>query len=67
MEDLKKFLINEVLLFKSDTPAPETEKRLQEIRREKNKQTDYIPVIRNSQYDCRFRKDFAGCQGFFAG
>ena len=35
MEDLKKFLINEVLLFKSDTPAPETEKRLQEIRREK--------------------------------
>ncbi len=35
MEDLKKFLINEVLLFESDTPASETEKRLQEIRREK--------------------------------
>ncbi|MBG0859440.1 MAG: 4Fe-4S binding protein [Bacteroidales bacterium] len=35
MEDLKKFLIGEVLLFESDTLLPETERRLQQIRREK--------------------------------
>jgi len=41
MEDLKTFLINKVLLFESDTLLPETEKKLQKIRREK---PDY-PVI----------------------
>ncbi len=35
MEDLKTFLIDKVLLFESDTLLPETEKRLQNIRREK--------------------------------
>ncbi len=41
MEDLKKFLIDKVLLFESDTLPPETEKVLQAVRREK---TD-LPVI----------------------
>ena len=41
MEDLKKFLINEVLLFESDTLPADTEKRLQEIRRERTSK----PVI----------------------
>ncbi|MCJ7447118.1 MAG: 4Fe-4S binding protein [Bacteroidales bacterium] len=35
MEDLKKFLVDKVLIFESDTLLPETEKRLQQIRREK--------------------------------
>jgi NADH:ubiquinone oxidoreductase subunit F (NADH-binding)/Pyruvate/2-oxoacid:ferredoxin oxidoreductase delta subunit len=35
MEDLKAFLIDKVLLFESDTLPAETEKRLQQIRREK--------------------------------
>jgi NADH:ubiquinone oxidoreductase subunit F (NADH-binding)/Pyruvate/2-oxoacid:ferredoxin oxidoreductase delta subunit len=35
MEDLKKFLTEKVLLFESDTLAPETEKVLQQVRREK--------------------------------
>jgi NADH:ubiquinone oxidoreductase subunit F (NADH-binding) len=35
MEDLKAFLIDKVLLFESDTLASETEKVLQQIRREK--------------------------------
>ncbi|HUX55444.1 MAG TPA: NADH-ubiquinone oxidoreductase-F iron-sulfur binding region domain-containing protein [Bacteroidales bacterium] len=35
MEDLKTFLIDKVLLFESDTLLPETEKRLQQVRREK--------------------------------
>lgn len=35
MEDLKTFLINKVLLFESDTLLPETEKKLQQVRREK--------------------------------
>jgi NADH:ubiquinone oxidoreductase subunit F (NADH-binding)/Pyruvate/2-oxoacid:ferredoxin oxidoreductase delta subunit len=41
MEDLKKFLINEVLLYESDTLPAGTEKRLQEIRRERTNK----PVI----------------------
>lgn len=41
MEDLKRFLIEKVLLFESDTLPPETEKALQQIRREK---TD-LPVV----------------------
>ena len=41
MEDLRRFLVEKVLLFESDTLPPETEKVLQQIRREK---TD-IPVI----------------------
>jgi hypothetical protein len=35
MEDLKKFMIEKVLLFESDTLPEETEKVLQEMRREK--------------------------------
>ena len=35
MEDLKTFLIEKVLLFESDTLPPETEKVLQQVRREK--------------------------------
>ena len=35
MEDLKTFLIEKVLLFESDTLPPETEKILQQVRREK--------------------------------
>jgi NADH:ubiquinone oxidoreductase subunit F (NADH-binding)/Pyruvate/2-oxoacid:ferredoxin oxidoreductase delta subunit len=35
MEDLKRFLTEKVLLFESDTLLPETEKVLQNIRREK--------------------------------
>ena len=35
MEDLKTFLIDKVLLFESDTLPPETEKVLQQVRREK--------------------------------
>jgi NADH:ubiquinone oxidoreductase subunit F (NADH-binding)/Pyruvate/2-oxoacid:ferredoxin oxidoreductase delta subunit len=35
MEDLKSFLIDKVLLFESDTLPPETEKVLQQVRREK--------------------------------
>ena len=35
MEDLKTFLIEKVLLFESDTLSPETEKVLQQVRREK--------------------------------
>ena len=35
MEDLKTFLIDKVLLFESDTLPPESEKKLQQIRREK--------------------------------
>ncbi|MCX6253249.1 MAG: 4Fe-4S binding protein [Bacteroidia bacterium] len=35
MEDLKAFLIDKVLLFESDTLSPETEKILQQVRREK--------------------------------
>jgi NADP-reducing hydrogenase subunit HndC len=41
MEDLKTFLIDKVLLFKSDTLEPETEKVLQQVRREK----PHKPVI----------------------
>ena len=35
MEDLKTFLIEKVLTFESDTLSPETEKVLQQVRREK--------------------------------
>ena len=35
MEDLKTFLIEKVLLFESDTLPPETQKILQQVRREK--------------------------------
>jgi hypothetical protein len=35
MDDLKKFMIEKVLLFESDTLPAETEKVLQEVRREK--------------------------------
>mgnify|MGYP000984456769 FL=1 len=35
MDDLKKFLTDKVLLFESDTLLPETEKVLENIRREK--------------------------------
>ncbi|MDQ1332405.1 MAG: NADP-reducing hydrogenase subunit HndC [Bacteroidota bacterium] len=35
MEDLRKFLTEKVLMFESDTLTPETEKVLQQIRREK--------------------------------
>jgi NADH:ubiquinone oxidoreductase subunit F (NADH-binding) len=35
MEDIKTFLIDKVLTFESDTLSPETEKVLQQIRREK--------------------------------
>jgi NADH:ubiquinone oxidoreductase subunit F (NADH-binding)/Pyruvate/2-oxoacid:ferredoxin oxidoreductase delta subunit len=41
MEDLKTFLKEKVLLFESDTFSPETEKVLQQVRRDK---TD-VPVI----------------------
>jgi NADH:ubiquinone oxidoreductase subunit F (NADH-binding)/Pyruvate/2-oxoacid:ferredoxin oxidoreductase delta subunit len=41
MEDLKTFLTQKVLLFESDTLSPETEKVLQQVRRDK---TD-VPVI----------------------
>ena len=41
MEDLKTFLIEKVLLFESDTLSPETEKVLQQVRRDR---TD-VPVI----------------------
>ena len=41
MEDLKRSLIEKVLLFESDSLPPETEKVLQQIRREKIS----IPVI----------------------
>ena len=36
MEDIKTFLLNKVLLFESDTLPAETEKRLQQLRREKS-------------------------------
>ncbi len=35
MEDLKAFLIDKVLMYESDTLKPDTEKVLQQIRREK--------------------------------
>ena len=35
MENIKSFLVNKVLLFESDTLPSETEKRLQQLRREK--------------------------------
>ena len=35
MEDLKTFLIDKVLTYESDTLTPETEKVLQQVRREK--------------------------------
>ena len=41
MEDLKTFLVEKVLLFESDTLSPETEKVLQQVRRDR---TD-VPVI----------------------
>ncbi|MGB8491788.1 MAG: NADH-ubiquinone oxidoreductase-F iron-sulfur binding region domain-containing protein [Bacteroidales bacterium] len=41
MEDLKTFLVEKVLLFESDTLSPETEKVLQQVRREK---TD-VPLV----------------------
>ena len=41
MEDLKTFLKEKVLLFESDTLSAETEKVLQQVRRDK---TD-VPVI----------------------
>ncbi len=41
MEDLKKFMVEKVLLFESDILPAETEKVLQEVRREKTA----IPVI----------------------
>ncbi len=41
MQDIKRFLIDKVLLFESDTLPPETERVLQQIRRER---TD-VPVI----------------------
>ena len=41
MDDLRRFLIDRVLLFESDTLPPETDKVLQKLRREK---TD-VPVI----------------------
>jgi hypothetical protein len=36
MNDLKKILVDKVLLFESDTLTGETEKLLQQIRREKS-------------------------------
>lgn len=41
MEDIRKFLVDKVLMFESDTLPPATEKVLQQLRREK---TD-VPVI----------------------
>lgn len=41
MDDLKTFLVEKVLLFESDTLSPETEKVLQQVRRDR---TD-VPVI----------------------
>ena len=41
MEDLKTFLTRKVLLFESDTLSPETEKVLQQVRRDKTN----VPVI----------------------
>ncbi len=41
MEDLKTFLIDKVLLFESDTLPSETEKVLQQVRRDKTN----VPVI----------------------
>jgi NADH:ubiquinone oxidoreductase subunit F (NADH-binding)/Pyruvate/2-oxoacid:ferredoxin oxidoreductase delta subunit len=41
MEDLKKFLVERVLMLESDIVPPETEKVLQEVRREKTT----VPVI----------------------
>ena len=41
MEDLKTFLVEKVLLFESDTLSPDTEKVLQQVRRDR---TD-VPVI----------------------
>lgn len=35
MEDLKTFLINKVLMYESDTLSPDTEKVLQQVRRER--------------------------------
>jgi len=41
MEDLKKYLVERVLMLESDVVSPETEKLLQEVRREKTT----VPVI----------------------
>jgi len=41
MEDLKKYLVERVLMLESDVVSPETEKVLQEVRREKTT----VPVI----------------------
>ena len=46
MEDLKTFLIEKVLLFESDTLSADTEKALQNIRREKpDTPVIYIPQV----------------------
>lgn len=58
MEDLKTFLIDKVLTFESDTLLPETEKVLQQVRREKtNKPVIFVSsgtssVIAGSEKTC---------------
>ena len=58
MDDLKTFLIDKVLTFESDTLLPETEKVLQQVRREKtNKPVIFVSsgtssVIAGSEKTC---------------
>ena len=58
MDDLKTFLIDKVLTFESDTLLPETEKVLQQVRREKtNKPAIFVSsgtssVIAGSEKTC---------------
>jgi NADH:ubiquinone oxidoreductase subunit F (NADH-binding)/Pyruvate/2-oxoacid:ferredoxin oxidoreductase delta subunit len=72
MEDIKTFLVNKVLLFESDTLPPETEKRLQQVRREKpDNPVIYVSsgtssIIAGSEKTCTAIKDHIDENGLAA-
>ncbi len=57
MEDLKKYLIDKVLLFESDTLLPETEKVLRKAAAREIGQYGYFHFLRNKQYNRRVREN----------
>jgi NADH:ubiquinone oxidoreductase subunit F (NADH-binding)/Pyruvate/2-oxoacid:ferredoxin oxidoreductase delta subunit len=64
MEDLKKFLIEKVLLPESDTLLPETEKVIQKIRREKTDSPVIFVSSGTSSIIAGSEKTFAAVEGY---
>jgi NADH:ubiquinone oxidoreductase subunit F (NADH-binding)/Pyruvate/2-oxoacid:ferredoxin oxidoreductase delta subunit len=64
MEDLKKFLIDKVLQFESDTLLPETEKVLSRIRREKSDNAVIFVASGTSSIIAGSEKAFASIKAY---